>query len=107
MPGVLLTPAATVICPHGAPASPSVLDPRVRVLGSPVVPAGSTWTVAGCPSPPPPGGPGPCLSATFSAGTHRVLVDGLPVLLDDSKSACVQSGLPLIVLGAQSRVRAN
>lgn len=105
MPGYLLHVGATVICAHGGQAQPSSPNPRVKVMGQPVVTQVFPYTVAGCSNPPPPANIGPCVMAQWVSAATRVKVMGQPVLLQDSKAVCTPSGAPLNVLVTQMRVK--
>ncbi|HIK56586.1 MAG TPA: hypothetical protein IGS37_15665 [Synechococcales cyanobacterium M55_K2018_004] len=105
MPGFLLNATSTVICAHGGQAKPTLPNPRVRVMGVPVVTQGPPFVIAGCANPPPPANVGPCVSAPWIVAALRVKVMGLPVLLQDSKAICVPTGTPLTVILAQPRVK--
>ena len=60
-------------------------------------------TVAGCGFVPP-GGNGPCVSANFIVAATRVLIEGVPAVLQSSTSICTPTGTPLIPVQAQTRV---
>lgn len=105
MPGFLLNVSSTVICVHGGQAKPTVPNPRVKVMGQPVVTQGPPYVVAGCVNPPPPVNVGPCIVGNWIAAALRVKVMGLPVLLQDSQAICVPTGTPLTVILAQPRVK--
>jgi hypothetical protein len=85
-------------------ATPSATFPRVLVGGQPVVLITAPYQVAGCAMPPPPAGNGPCVMGLFSVASTKVLANGLPVLLQDSKALCVPTGTPLLVALTQTRV---
>ena len=103
MSGPLLHLGATVTCTHGGQALPTTPSTRVLVSGQPAVSQASPWTVAGCGFVPP-GGNGPCVSATYVAAATRVLIEGLPAVLQSSTSVCTPTGTPLIPVQAQTRV---
>jgi hypothetical protein len=107
MPGFLLHLNAQVLCSHGGQATPSVANPRVKVMGNAIVMAAAPWTVAGCALPPPPAANGPCVTATWIPATAALRVRSLtqPVLLMDSQAICAPSGTPLMVMMAQARVK--
>ncbi|UCC62536.1 MAG: hypothetical protein JSV36_17515 [Anaerolineae bacterium] len=105
MPGYLLHVGATVICAHGGQAQPSSPNPRVKVMGQPVVTQVFPYMVAGCSNPPPPANIGPCVMAQWVSAATRVKVMGQPVLLQDSKAVCTPTGAPLNVLVTQMRVK--
>lgn len=104
MPGPLLHVGATVLCAHGGQAQPTAPFPRVTVGGQPVVTQTAPYAVAGCPFPPPSGGP--CVTAQWVTAATRVRAGGLPVLLRDSQAVCAPTGTPLTVVMAQMRVAA-
>ncbi len=103
MPGFLLNVSTTVLCSHGGQAKPTVPNPRVRVMGQPSVTQGPPYVVAGCPLPPIAGGP--CVAANWVVASTRVKVMGMPVLLLDSQAVCAPTGVPVVVIPGQVRVR--
>lgn len=107
MPGPLLHVGATVICAHAGQAQPTVPNPRVLVSAQPTVLQPGPWVVTGCAMPPPPGGNGPCVTATFVTGSVRVLSLAQPLLLMDSVSIAVPTGTPLTPVVVQPRVIAT
>lgn len=106
MPGFVLHLGATVLCSHAGQAQPTSPNPRVLVGGQPVVTLPTPYVVAGCTLPPPPGANGPCITAQFITSATRVLVGGVPVLLQDSQSICAPTGTPLLTVLTQVRVSA-
>jgi hypothetical protein len=107
MPGFLVTSGTTLICAHGGSATTPVVAPRVRIGGLPVVTMVAPMVVAGCASPPPPAGVGPCVSAVWVTSASRVRVQGVAVVCSDSLSIATPTGTPLAVVATQSRVRAK
>lgn len=105
MPGFLLTVGSVVLCAHGGKAQATVPNPRVKVMGQPIVMQPMPWVVAGCTFPPPPAANGPCVVANWVIGAVRVKANGLPVLLQDSQALCTPTGTPLNVLFTQPRVK--
>ena len=103
MAGLLLDTAAAVMCAHGGSAHPAAPNARVRVNGAPIATSSGPWVIAGCALPPQEGGP--CLIAQFTTAATRVTSDGQPVLLSDSLAVVTPTAAPLIVTGAQNRVR--
>jgi uncharacterized Zn-binding protein involved in type VI secretion len=105
MPAFILNLGASVLCMHGAPASPTSPNPRVRVAGQPVATMPGPWTIAGCPF-----NVGvtlvPCVAGQFVTGALRVRVGGFPVLLQDSQAVCIPNGTGVTVVATQTRVRA-
>lgn len=102
MPGFLLHAGATVQCSHAGQAQPTVPNPRVTVGGQPTVTIAAPWVVAGCPFVPP--AAGPCVTATFITSAVRLSSSGQPLLLLDSQALCAPTGVPLMILGTQTRV---
>lgn len=105
MPGFLLNASSTVLCVHGGQAKPTVPNPRVKVMGTPVTTIGPPYVVAGCANPPPPVNVGPCIMGNWLVGALRVKVMGLPVLVQSSQAICVPTGTPLSVVVANARVK--
>lgn len=102
MPGFLLHLGATVQCAHGGQAIPTVTNPRVTVMGQPIVMQPSPYTIAGCPFAP--GGPMPCVTAQWITAATRITSNGLPVLLLDSQAICTPNGTPLMIVSTQTKV---
>jgi len=105
MPGFLLHVGAVVQCAHGGTAQPTVPNPRVKVMGQPIVNQPGPYVIAGCTFPPPPAANGPCVTANWVMGALRVKSMGMPVLLMDSQAICVPTGTPLIIASTQVRVK--
>lgn len=105
MPGQLLHVGATVLCAHGGQGQPTMPNPRVKVMGQPIVTQVAPYTVAGCANPPPPANVGPCIMAQWVSAAVRVKAMGQPVLLQDSKSLCTPTGTPLNIVVTQMRVK--
>ncbi len=70
-------------------------------------PAQRPWTIAGCPFPPPTAGNGPCVTGTFTSGTVRVTASKQPLAIQAAPGTCVPTGVPLLVMQTQVRVRAS
>ena len=105
MPGYLLHSGATVLCAHGGQASPTVPSPRVKVGGQPVTTLSGPYSITGCPFTTP-GGPVPCVTASWTVGATRVRSGGVPVLLQDSQAVCAPNGTPVTIVVTQVRVKA-
>lgn len=104
MPGFLLHVGATVMCPHGGQATPTVPNPRVLVSGQPTVQLPNPYMVAGCPFNVS-GSPVPCVTANWITGAMRVMSAGMPLLLFDSQSITIPNGTPLMIAMTQPRVK--
>jgi hypothetical protein len=85
-------------------AQPTQPNPRVKVMGMPIVTMGAPYTIAGCAFPPPPAGNGPCVTAQWLMGATRVFAQGMPVLVQSSQAICTPTGTPLIIASTQTRV---
>jgi hypothetical protein len=81
MPGLLLHTGALIQCAHLAPAVIAPAQTQVLVSGQPVATANAQTTVAGCPNPPLPAPPSPCVIITWMMPSTRVKVGGQAVLL--------------------------
>ena len=84
MPGFLLHVGATLQCTHSASTQTAPTQPRVLVGGQPVATTANLFVVAGCPFQiPVPGGtkPQPCVKVQWAMAATKVLVNGLPALL--------------------------
>ena len=106
MPGPILHLGATVLCSHGGQAVPTAPNPRVLVSGQPVATIAAPYAVAGCAFVPP-GGNGPCVTATWIVGATRVLAGGQPTVIQTGTSTCAPTGTPLLPIVAQARVIAT
>ncbi len=104
MPGFLLHAGATVQCAHGGQAMPTTVNPRVTVMGQPIVLQPSPFTIAGCPFTTPASNPLPCLTAQWTTAATRIVSNGMPVLLLDSQAICTPNGTPLLITSTQTRV---
>lgn len=105
MPGFLLNMNSVVLCAHGGKANPTVPNPRVKVMGAPIINQPMPFVIAGCTFPPPPAANGPCVTANWIIGSVRVKSNGMPVLLQDSQAICTPTGTPLNIVFAQPRVK--
>jgi hypothetical protein len=101
----LLHENATVVCLHTGQAKPALPNPRVKVSGKKIVTQPTMYTISGCTLPPPTGGNGPCVTATWITAAKRVKAGGQPVLLHDSKATCAPSGTGLQITLTQLRVK--
>jgi len=102
MPGTLVHVGATVLCAHGAPVQTVPGSPRVLASGMPVATMADQFLVTGCPFVLPGGAPSPCLRVQWLAPAVRVLVNGMPPILNTSAGLClnpaqVPQGPPLVV----------
>lgn len=105
MPGFLLHLGATVMCAHGGQATPTTPNPRLLVSGQPTVLISTPYVVAGCAMPPPAAGNGPDVTAQFITSAVRLTSNAQPLLLSDSQSIAMSTGMPLIITVTQVRVK--
>ncbi|MDZ4721863.1 MAG: hypothetical protein SH847_25665 [Roseiflexaceae bacterium] len=105
MPGFILTAGTPILCAHGGQGQSAAPNPRVKLMGQPVLLQPIPVLIAGCSNPPPPVNIGPCVTANYLTGSMRVKVMGMPVLLQDSQAICVPTGTPLTIVPIQTRVR--
>lgn len=103
--GFLLDMTSTVQCSHMGKATATIPNPRVKIMGQPTVLQSTPYLVAGCTFPPPPAGNGPCVNASFTTGTMRVMSMGQPLLMMESIGLCTPTGTPTVIMMAQTRVR--
>lgn len=103
MPGFLLHAGATVMCAHAGQAMPTTVNPRVTIMGQPIVMQPSPYTIAGCPFNVS-GSPVPCVTAQWTTAATRITSNGMPVLLMDSQAICTPNGTPLLITVTQTRV---
>jgi hypothetical protein len=87
MPGPLYHVGAVAICPHGGQITTISSNVRVLVSGMPVATIADTSLVAGCAFTIPP--PQPCIKVQWLVGATRVLVNGLPALVQSSMGLCL------------------
>lgn len=104
MPGFLLHQGATVLCLHGGQAQATAPNPRVKVMGQPIVVQPVPHLVAGCPFNVS-GVPSPCVTAQWVTAAVRVKANGVPVLLQDSQAVCIPNGTGVQVVVTQTRVK--
>lgn len=104
MPGFVVHQGAVVLCTHAGTAQPTVVSPRVSVMGMPIVTVAAPYAVAGCTFPAMTSGAPPCVTAQWTTGAVRITSMGSPVVLLDSMSVCTPNGTPLICVTTQARV---
>jgi len=96
-----LTPASTVMCPHGGQALLSTTNTQVVLPSGPLLLLTDVHPIAGCTFAP--GGvPLPCLSIRWLTGSLQSTVNGVPALLDSSVGLCLNpaqapQGLAIVV----------
>lgn len=98
------------MCPHGGPVTTIPSAPRVLVSGMPVATLADTYLVAGCAfniS----GAPHPCVKVQWLVPAVRVLVNGVPAILQTSVGLCLAADMapqgPPVVAATQPRVIAT
>ena len=98
MPGPMLTSTTQIKCPHGGTATPVSTNPKVTILGQPVVTVLTQYAVVGCTFPTMTSGAPPCTKLQFTTGAAKVTSYGQPVLLSDSMGTTIPNGVPPIVV---------
>lgn len=110
MPGTLFHVGAVAMCPHGAPVNAISSNARVLVSGMPVATMADQYLIAGCAFNVS-GSPSPCLRVQWLTPAVRVLVNGLPPILNTSTGLCLNPAQapqgPPIVVTTQPRVMAT
>lgn len=106
MPGPLVQLGATAMCPHGGQVSDVPTNTRVLASGQPLATASDTFPIAGCPFTVGPT-PQPCLLVRWLVPAARVLLGGVPAILQTSTGICqgptqAPQG-PVLVVAAQTR----
>jgi hypothetical protein len=88
MPGLLLTVAAQITCPHGGKVT--ILPPVAKVLAGaqPVATMAHQYVVVGC------GNTLPCTLVQWAPPALKVLVGGVPAVLATSIGTCMAGGIP-------------
>jgi predicted RecA/RadA family phage recombinase len=84
----LLTSASTLMCPHGGTVTITTSNSRSMAAGTPLVRAGDTFTVAGCPFVLPGGAPHPCVRVQWIQSTTRDKAGGDAALNEQSVGLC-------------------
>jgi hypothetical protein len=106
MPGFLLHAGSILRCSHGGKATSVAPNPRVTVLGQPILSQNSDFVIAGCALAKTNPAAGRCVTARFVTAASRVKAGGDPVLLDTSQAVCMPTGTPLHIVQTQTRVTA-
>ena len=90
MPGPLAHVGNTTLCTHGVPAMVVPTNSRVLVNGQPVTTSSDTYSIAGCPFT---AGtvPMPCVRIQWLTPATRVLINGIPALLQTSTGLCLSA----------------
>lgn len=91
MPGPLYHVGATAICPHAGQIQTASSNVRVLVGGMPVATAADTSLVAGCVFTVPGPKPQPCVRVQWLVPAARVLVNGVPALLQTTPGLCLSA----------------
>jgi uncharacterized Zn-binding protein involved in type VI secretion len=106
MPGFLVQVGTQIMCPHGGMVQIIPTNTQVLVGGLPVALVTDTCVVAGCVFSTP-AGPAPCVTAKFTTGTTRVLINGQPALVPTSTGLCTggPAPVPATIAAPQPRVK--
>lgn len=105
----LLNQASVMLCSHGASAATVPSQARVLVMNTPALTVADQTTIAGCPFTPG-SNPLPCLTVRWTAPATRVLIGGVPALLQSSVGLGLNPSQapqgPLNKVAVQPRVKA-
>jgi hypothetical protein len=103
----LIDAGATIQCPHGASASVTATNTRVKAAGQYLITSSCLCLISGCSFTVPPAVPEPCLKVQWVTVSSRVKVAGKPAVLTSSSALCQGLGPPLppTVSGEQTRVK--
>jgi uncharacterized Zn-binding protein involved in type VI secretion len=108
VPGPLVHVGAIALCPHAGPVTIAPGNARVLVSGMPVATVADQFAVAGCVFTVPGPKPQPCVTVRWLAPATRVLVGGVPVVLQTSTGLCLSAEQipqgPPTVVSTQPRV---
>jgi len=107
MAGFLLSVGSLETCAHQGQLKCIAPKSRVTIMGQSVVTKGGGFVVAGCPSLPPPAGPGQCATAMPVTTSTKVMIEGDFALLIDSQAICSPTGVPVTSTPVQSRVQGS
>lgn len=111
MPGPLYHVGATALCSHAGQVQTVSSNVRVLVGGMPVATMADTSLVVGCAFTVPGPKPQPCIRVQWLTPAARVLVNGVPPLMQTSAGLCLSAeqipqGAPMVVAN-QPRVVAT
>lgn len=111
MPGPMLNVGAVAMCPHAGQITIISSNARVLASGTPIATVSDQFLVAGCAFTVPPGKPQPCVRVQWMTPAVRVLINGLPPILQTSTGLALSAesipGGPPIVTTTQMRVVAT
>jgi len=91
MPGFILNISSTVLCMHGGSAILTTSNTRINADNLPALLESDVHAVAGCPFQIPVGvgtKPSPCIKIQWAAGSTKVQVNGVGVLVQSSIGTC-------------------
>jgi hypothetical protein len=95
MPAVpILTTASTLQCPHAGSVMLSTANAMATADGAPMLLLTDLHTVSGCPFQIPIGTgtkPQPCVTVRWLVGAMQTMVNGTPVLLENSVGLCLSA----------------
>lgn len=106
----ILTPRATIMCPHGGSATVTPTAARVRVDGDPPLRMGDVSTIAGCPFTIGTA-PSPCVRIEWMMPAARVSIEGAAPLTHTTVGLCISAASApqgtALISGFQTRVTAQ
>ncbi len=108
MPAPILDMGCTIMCPHGATATVTPSNTKVKVGGNYAILFSDTMVISGCPFQLPGPTPSPCIRIQWSNQAIKTKINGTPVLLMTSIGICMAATGspqgPAIVQGVQTKV---
>jgi hypothetical protein len=111
MPGPAVNVGSVATCPHGGQISIVSSNARVMASATPIATAADQFMVAGCAFTVPVAEPMPCLTVQWMTPAVRVLVNGVPPVLQTSTGLAIAAtgapNGPPIVASTQLRVVAT
>ena len=108
MSGYALTPAATMLCPHGGTVT-GIPSNMPTADGMPIFVQTDTFLIAGCPFTLPGPTPSPCVRVQWIVPDTRTTIQGIPTLSQTSVGLCISAlGAPQgTVIVASTQVKAT
>ena len=109
MPGLCLTTASALMCPHGGTATIVSANLRAKAGGAQIVTASDTCVIAGCPFVLPGPVPSPCVQVQWILPAMRLKAGGAQALDQGSVGLCIAAtGAPqgpVVVQSTQPRAQ--
>ena len=108
MSGNSLNTASSLQCPHGGVVQIASGNTTTKAGGAPMVTAGDSYTISGCPFQLPGPTPSPCIEVQWLVPDTRVKVQGNAGLSASSSGICLNAAKtpqgPVSILNTQTKV---